>query len=189
MFRSNKHLSSDNAPDLGVLENNTRRKVLQLLNKEGEELVNKQEQEESRGRCYIDPLSGFVMGWDLAFLALFYCLQMQISLSLAFGPGFFEEELGLDSVYLPVYLCMLSLLVVDCLLSFCKGYYAFGKGKVVDDKHLIIRHYLTSQFPLDFLTIALYIVPLIHQSLDLNFLQLMPAALIWVKKFDYQREV
>lgn len=37
--------------------------------------------------------------------------------------------------------------------------------------------------------LAVYIVPLFHQDYELNFLQLIPGALIWKKKFKYQHEI
>ena len=33
-------------------------------------------------------------------------------------------------------------LVIDIIINFHKGYYAFGRGKVIDDHYLIIKHYL-----------------------------------------------
>ncbi len=37
--------------------------------------------------------------------------------------------------------------------------------------------------------VAIYIVPLIHQDYGLNYMQLIPGALIWIKKFKYQAEI
>lgn len=80
-------------------------------------------------------------------------------------------------------------MIIDIVLNFFKGYYTFGKGKVVNDARKIVMHYLKSQFPLDVLMVILYSVPLFHQSFDLNFLQLFTAGLVWVKKFKYQKEI
>ena len=80
-------------------------------------------------------------------------------------------------------------LVLDMAINFLKGYYAYGKGKVVEDPIKIAKHYLTTQFPIDFIVVVIYIIPRIHQSLALNFLQLIPATLIWIKKFQYQDDI
>jgi hypothetical protein len=66
------------------------------------------------------------------------------------------------------------------------GYYAIGKGKVVDDPVKIVIYYLKHQFVFDAITVLLYSVPLIYQSFGLNFLQLVTAGLLWIKKFKYQ---
>jgi hypothetical protein len=81
---------------------------------------------------------------------------------VAFGPQFFENELQFTSSYRPVYIFFLSFLVLDILVSFFVGYYAFGKGKVVEDPKKIAIKYLTKQFILDIFTVLLYIVPLIY---------------------------
>ncbi len=143
------------------------------------------------GSCwlYINPHSKRILIWNLLYLTVFYLVELQISLSLAFGPHFFEEELQLSSIYLPVYLTFLVFMVVDMILSFFKGYYAFGKGKVVDEHGKIVRNNLRNQFPFDIVVVTLYAVPLFHQSLGWNFLQLFTAGLIWIKKFKYQNEV
>lgn len=107
-------------------------------------------------------------------------------MSLAFGPRFFEEELQLTNFYLPVYLSFLAFILIDILINFFKGYYNYGKGKVVDDPKKIVKNYLKNQFPFDILMVLLYSIPLFHQSLDLNFLQLITAGLVWIKKFKYQ---
>ena len=44
------------------------------------------------------------------------------------------------------YVALLALLTIDCFVNFHKGYYAFGYGKVVDDKRLIIKRYLRTYF-------------------------------------------
>ena len=59
---------------------------------------------------------------------------------------------------------MLGLLVLDISLNFFKGYYAFGRGRVIDEHSLILRHYLTGQFIVDGLVLFLLILPFIYQS-------------------------
>lgn len=78
---------------------------------------------------------------------------------------------------------------MDIILSFFKGYYAFGKGRVIDDPKKVAMNYLTNQFPFDFIVVALYIIPLVFQDRVINFLQLIPAGLIWVKKFRNQNQI
>jgi hypothetical protein len=90
---------------------------------------------------------------------------------------------------LPIYLTILALLAVDIFFSFFKGFYAFGKGKVIDDGVQVAMNYLKFQFPFDIIIVILYIIPLIHQDRSLNFVQLIPAALIWIKKFKNQNQI
>lgn len=77
-------------------------------------------------------------------------------------------------------------MAVDIFLSFFMGYYAFGKGRVVDDPVKVCLYYLKHQFLIDLLVVLLYSIPLIYQSFGLNFLQLLTAGLLWFKKFKYQ---
>lgn len=53
-------------------------------------------------------------------------------------------------------------MAMDIIVSFFVGYYAFGKGKVVDDPKRIAINYVTKQFIFDIVTMLLYIVPLIY---------------------------
>lgn len=77
-------------------------------------------------------------------------------------------------------------MMLDIILNFFKGYYSFGKGRVIDDYNKILEHYIKKQFPYDIITVLVYIVPLIEENEALNFLQLITAGLIWIKKFKYQ---
>lgn len=88
-----------------------------------------------------------------------------------------------------MYFSLLAVLVIDILLSFFKGYHAFGKGKVIDDGYLVARHYLFTQFFFDLAVVFFYLIPLIHESFALNFLQFIPLILIWIKKSKCQEEV
>ena len=115
--------------------------------------------EESKSRFFIDPNSKRVMTWNILFMILFYVIQMQISLSLAFGSEFFTEIIFGD-IENPIFIIIAALLVVDMVLSFFKGYYAFGRGKVIDDKYLVAKKYMITQFPFDILVIVFYITPL-----------------------------
>lgn len=83
----------------------------------------------------------------------------------------------------------MTFLILDMGLSCSKGFYLKGQGKVVDAPSAILKHYLKGQFIVDLATVVIYSVPLYAQSFGLNFLQLVPAALIWIKKFKYQGEV
>jgi hypothetical protein len=115
-----------------------------------------------RWQLYIDPHSTPIFIWDALYLVIFYLIQLQISLSLAFGVTFFEEELRLTSFYRPIYFSFLAFMVLDMILSFFKGYYSFGKGRVIEDYQKIMVNYLKTQFPYDLVTVLLYVVPLIH---------------------------
>ena len=142
---------------------------------------------EQRFRLYIDPQSKRVFIWNVVFIIVFYLFELHISLSLAFGPRFLRAA-DVGTIYLPIYIIVLIFLVIDLVLSFFKGYYAFGKGKIVDDGWMVVNNYLRTQFYFDFLVVSIYTIPLFHEDFGLNFMQLVPAALIWIKKFKYQRE-
>ena len=60
----------------------------------------------------------------------------------------------------PLYILLFFLLAIDIILSFFKGYYAYGRGKVVDDKYLVALKYLKTQFPFDIVVSLVYITPL-----------------------------
>ncbi len=59
----------------------------------------------------------------------------------------------------------------------------------MDDWREITSKYLWHQFPFDIIVWLIYAVPLFYIAFGLNFLQLVPAVLLWVKKFRYQAEV
>lgn len=44
------------------------------------------------------------------------------------------------------------MLAIDLLINFNKGYYAFGEGRVIDDKYLIMKRYLKSYFTIDIIS-------------------------------------
>ena len=170
---------------LDVLSSDMKRNVTRLLGREVYELSAKKGAKQRRVWIYIDPFSPWVLTWNIIFVVVFYFIELQISWELAFGPYFFENQLDIG-FYKPAYFTFLTVMILDIVMNLFKGYYAFGKGKVIDDPGKIMRHYLTSQFPIDFFVVIFYIIPLIYQNLGLNFLQLIPAAFIWIKKFQYQ---
>jgi len=51
---------------------------------------------------------------------------------------------------------------------------------------MIKTKYLKSNFPLDLIVIIIYTIPLIYNDYHVNFLQLIPGILLWLKKFKYQ---
>ena len=85
---------------------------------------------------------------------------MQISLSLAFGTDFYRD-IVLGDIERPIYILLFLLLVADIVLSFFKGYYVFGRGKVVDDKWMVAKKYLFTQFPFDLTVAVFYLTPLL----------------------------
>lgn len=80
---------------------------------------------------YVDPLSAKTGFWDLFIIFIIYLFQIQISLLLGFGPGFWHEQLT-AKYYITSYVSLVIVLVVDMVINFHKGYYAFGRGKVID---------------------------------------------------------
>jgi hypothetical protein len=57
---------------------------------------------------------------------------------------------------------------------------------VIDDWNMIKHKYLRSQFPIDIIVLTIYTLPLIYNDYHVNFLQLIPGILLWLKKFKYQ---
>ena len=141
----------------------------------------------------MDPLDTKTGLWDLFIIIAIYIFQIQISLLLGFGPNFWYQLLA-SNTYIVTYVAFVIIFIVDVVINFHKGYYAFGRGKVIDDPELIIKHYLKIYFAMDvickyffiFLAIGILIIPLIHSDYFLNFLQLVPAVLLYFKKFKNQ---
>lgn len=75
------------------------------------------------------------------------------------------------------------------ILCFFKGYYSFGRGKVIDDWNEIINNYLWTQFYFDLIVFVIYLIPLLYISKTVNFLQLISGGLLWIKKFKYQAQI
>lgn len=97
---------------------------------------------------YVDPLSTKTGIWDFLIIVTIYLFQLQISLTLGFGPEFWNDQLD-SKAYLIIYITLILIIVVDVVINFHKGYYAFGRGKVIDDPALIIKHYLKIYFVMD----------------------------------------
>ena len=97
---------------------------------------------------YVDPLDPKTGAWDLLIILAIYLFQIQISLTLGFGPTFWEDQFT-SKFYTIAYITLAVLFIVDVIINFHKGYYAFGRGKVIDDHILIIKHYLKIYFAMD----------------------------------------
>jgi hypothetical protein len=67
-----------------------RSNVLRLLNHHHSDQDASSSQQNVYCWLYIDPLSTFTLVWNLIFLLIFYLVELQISLCLAFGPSFFD---------------------------------------------------------------------------------------------------
>lgn len=98
---------------------------------------------------YVDPMSKWTGIWDFVLIFIVYFFQVEISLLLAFGPDFWRAELGGKVGFIIGYVVELLFLCADVVICFHKGYYAFGRGRVVDDHQKIIQHYLKIHFPID----------------------------------------
>ena len=171
------------------IDDHTRDKVLRLLDRVGYQLTTPIDEDNHQLWLYIDPLSRPILAWNIFFLLVFYMLQLQLQLSITFGPRFFEDEVQLGNGYRFIYLTMLACLLLDIFLSFFKGYNAFGKGKTITNGAMIVRNYLSSQFPFDLTVTLVYVIPLVYQSEALNILQLVPLLLLWKRKFLCEDEL
>ena len=98
---------------------------------------------------YIDPTSTWTGIWDFILIFITYFFQVEISLLLAFGPDFWTKELNSNVAYIIAYSIQIVFLLVDMFICFHKGYYAFGRGRVINDHRQIIKHYLKIHFPID----------------------------------------
>ena len=61
--------------------------------------------------------------------------------------------------YLAMYIFLLTFLLLDIIVRFNMGYYAFGSGRIVDDWGLIIKKYLQYFFWIDLISKFVYIQP------------------------------
>lgn len=73
---------------------------------------------------YIDPLSPFALFWNLLYMVFFYLIELEISLALAFGSSFLDQELDLAGTHRTFYILALVFLAIDIMLSFFRGYYS-----------------------------------------------------------------
>lgn len=105
---------------------------------------------------YVDPLDPKTGAWDVFIIFAIYLFQIQISLTLGFGPTFWEDQLN-NNFYTATYLLITIIFVIDIIINFHKGYYAFGRGKVIDEPELIIKHYLKIYFAMDIVSKSLII--------------------------------
>lgn len=101
---------------------------------------------------YIDPLSTKTGIWDFLIIITIYLFQLQISLTLGFGPEFWDDQID-NKLYIIIYVSLIVIIAIDVIINFHKGYYAFGRGKVIDDPALIIKHYLKIYFVMDLASI------------------------------------
>lgn len=97
---------------------------------------------------YINPLTYKISIWNFIIIFTVYFIDFQISLTLAFGPKFWEKEMH-QAVYKSLYIFLLILLSMDILANLNKGYYAFGHGKVISNPMLIFKRYLKSYLIID----------------------------------------
>ena len=58
-----------------------------------------------------------------------------------------------------------------------------------DNHEQIIRHYIKIHFPIDISAILLLLIPLFHSDYFLNYIQLVPAVLLYIKKAKNEREI
>lgn len=134
---------------------------------------------------FISPTSNLTLCYNIFYLLTFFLIQIQISLELAFGYGFLAGQFA-TFCYSLVYWLVVGFFAIDIGISFHKGYYAKDKGKVIQDTRLIAKHYLITQFYFDVIALLLLIVPRAIDQVNVNFIQLIPMLLLWIKKIKYQ---
>lgn len=100
------------------------------------------------GIFYLDPMGKKNAAWDLLIIIVIYLFQLQISLTLGFGPEFWSYQFNGYTNEI-AYGFLVAMMCIDVVVNFHKGYYAFGRGKVIDDPELIIKHYLKIYFIMD----------------------------------------
>lgn len=54
-----------------------------------------------------------------------------------------------NALYFAIYISLLVFFCAEIVVCFHKGYYAFGRGRVIDDHDLIVKHYFKIQFIID----------------------------------------
>jgi hypothetical protein len=105
-------------------------------------------------------MSRLSIAWNFFYLLIFYLVQLQISISAGFGPAFLAKEINQNNIFTIAYITIIAILVFDVLICFHKGFYAFGRGRVINDQKMIVKNYVTGQFILDFISIGLFLIPL-----------------------------
>ena len=53
----------------------------------------------------------------------------------------------------------------------------------------IVKNYLRTQFYFDVIVILIVLIPLIYDSYDIDYIQLIPVVLLWIKKTKYSRQL
>jgi hypothetical protein len=102
---------------------------------------------------YVDPMSPLTGVWNVWVIIMIYVMLFQISLTIGFGPEFWQEELK-QNLYLVGFIMSFVSLVVDMIINFHKGYYLFGRGRVINEPELIIKNYLKTYFPMEIISIG-----------------------------------
>lgn len=74
---------------MNLLGDNTQKTVLRLLNGEDKNANVAKKVKNEQLWLYFSPQSSFVLVWNLAFIVLFYWIELQISVAVAFGVTFF----------------------------------------------------------------------------------------------------
>lgn len=80
---------------------------------------------------YVDPTSTKNGIWSFIVIIVIYLFQLQISLTLGFGPKFWSTLYNGDTNEIG-YGFLIVVMGIDLIISFHKGYYAFGRGKIID---------------------------------------------------------
>ena len=122
----------DQAMSLADLEPMTKEQVYRLLDRESYKLENPVNKVSKRWAIYVDPMSGILFAWNLLFLLVFYGIQLQLSLAIGFGPDFTNDNIINAQYYRGIYIAYFVFLLLDIVFSFFKGYYALGKGRIID---------------------------------------------------------
>ena len=65
---------------LNKLNTDMKQNVVRLLGREVYELEGRKGRSYNRLRLYVDPFSSWVLIWNILFVFVFYCIELQISL-------------------------------------------------------------------------------------------------------------
>ena len=82
---------------------------------------------------------------------------------LAFGAEFWIQ-LKSSNYSLSLYTVIISIFVIDIGVSFMKGYYQEGEGRIITDRARIVKNYAKKYLWIDVITLVSVILPLVDQS-------------------------
>ena len=136
---------------------------------------------------YTSPSAPGSLLWELLVIFAIYVYLVEIGFVIGFGSSFWLSVISSSNTII-LYLIILMILVLDIVISFHRGFYKVGQGRVVCDKRQIQLNYLKGYFAIDIISTVCVLVPLVVQLYAADILQLAFFIKLF-KKGYYQQEI